>query len=109
MLHAYRTIEVPVEMQNGSTLEIRVPFTVELLHKVEETLKRAEDRVWFVIRKSDKSVIEAYEEFCRPYFPADFDWSQVDPTFAAVFFSHVRDELMRSIESCMTPPSDTGA
>lgn len=100
MLHPYRTIEIELEGKEGSPVEIRVPFTVELLHKVEETLGRTVGRKWFVLRRSDKSLIEAYEDFCRPYFPEHFDWSQVDPTFAALFFSNVKDTLLHSIDAC---------
>lgn len=100
MIEAYRTIEIQVEKKDRSILEVRVPFTVDLLHKVEETLKRTTGRVWFVFERSDKSIIEAYEEFCRPYFPDNFDWSEVQPTFAALFFSHVKEELVNSINAC---------
>lgn len=121
MLHAFRTIEIPVEMQDR-TLSIRVPFTVELLQRVEETLWDASQRHWFRLSRKEQSIIRAFEDFCRPYLPADFDFSQADPTFCAVFFSHVRDVLKRSIDDCMnstvpttgsdaptgeSPPTDT--
>lgn len=107
MIEAYRTIEIEVEGKDGSISEIHVPFTVELLHKVEATLKKTTGRVWFVFERSEKSIIEAYEEFCRPYFPEDFDWLHVQPTFAALFFSHVKNALLRSINDCITSTEPT--
>jgi hypothetical protein len=115
VIEAYRTIEIEVERNDGSIMEVKVPFTVELLHKVEETLKRTTGRVWFVFERSDKSIIEAYEEFCRPHFTEDIDWSQVQPTFAALFFSNVKDALLNSINAYTastqlteTPPEPMG-
>lgn len=99
MLEAFRTIEIPVDIQD-KYLEIRVPFDVDLLHKVEDTLKKTTGKTWFVFERSDKSIIETYEEFCRPYFPADFDWSKVQPTFAAFFFRYVKEALVDSIKDC---------
>jgi hypothetical protein len=107
VIEAYRTIRIPIELQDGLEREIEVPFTVVLLLRVEETLQKASSGTWFRLRKSDQSIIEAFEDFCRPYFSADFDFSQVQPTFCALFFSNVRKELLRSIDDCMTSMKST--
>lgn len=101
MLSPYRTIAIDVE--GIGTVE--VPFTVELLHRVEDTLQKTEGRVWFILRRSDKSILQVFEEFCRPYL--DIDFSKVQPTFCALFFSSVRSELVRSINDCMNSMTST--
>ncbi|HEV7282296.1 MAG TPA: hypothetical protein VGN57_18990 [Pirellulaceae bacterium] len=108
MLHAFRTIEIPLELKDG-VVQVRVPFTVALLQQVEETLMRCAELqwAWFRVRRSDKTVLHAYQDFCRPYFPADFDYEQADPTLFALFFSHVRAEFLRSINACNSSTSST--
>ena len=106
-IQAFRTIEIPLDLGDGEMLYIKVPFTVDLLRQVEETLMKANTRVWFRLNKRDQSTIDAFEEFCRPYFPKEFDFSQKQPTLSAVFFSRVRDELTLSIDGCMASAKPT--
>lgn len=97
MLEAYKTITVPISVAEEE-FEIQVPFTVELLRRVEDTAREISERHWFVLKKSDKSIVESFTNFCRPYFPEDFDFDKVQPTFTAFFFQRVRNELHSSIE-----------
>lgn len=106
-LHAFRTIEIPIEMNDGAVREIRVPFTLDLMERAEETIIKASERSWWRIRPSDKTVREAFMEFCSLYLPENFDYKNADPTFPALFFSRVRDELNRSIENCMASTKST--
>lgn len=107
-LSAYREIVIPVDFGKGEE-EIRVPFTVELLKRVEDTLLMAQDVnfAWFRIRKSDKTVLAIYEAFCKPYIPA-IDFSKLQPTFCSLFFSAVRRELLRSIDESQKSLVSTG-
>lgn len=106
-LHAFRTIEIQIEMQDGTIQEIRVPFTLELMERAEETIIAASERSWWRLRPSDKTIRESFIEFCRLYLPATFDYAKADPTFPALFFSRVRDELNRSINGCMNSTRST--
>lgn len=109
MLQAFRMIEIPVELQGGQAVTVTVPFTVELLERVEETIWKASERSWYRLRPKDESVVRAFEEFCRPYLPQDFPYKLAQPTFCALFFSRVRDELNRSIADCMKSTTSTAA
>jgi hypothetical protein len=119
-LAAFRFITIPIDESREPGVEahslVTIPFNVELLQRVEETIQKTEGRTWFRLKRSDKSIIEAFEDFCRPYLPAHFDFRQVQPTFCALFFSRVRSALLRSIEDCVTsmrstttPPDATDA
>ncbi len=108
-LSAFRTIEIPVELENGAIQEVRVPFTVELLFRAEETIQKAAQRKWWRLKPKEESIVLAFVEFCQAYMPAGFDYSRVDPTFPALFFSRVRDELNRSIDNCMNSMTSTPA
>lgn len=108
MLQAFRTIDIGVELKDGQTVTISVPFTVELLERVEETIWKASERPWYRLRPKDESVVRAFEEFCKPYLPQDFPYQKAQPTFCALFFSGVRDELNRSIADCMKSTTSTG-
>lgn len=97
-LSAFREIVIPVDV--GDRIEeIKVPFTVGLLTRVENTLLLCQDVgfKWFRLKRSDKTVLAAYTAFCAPFFPDDFDFTKVQPTFAALFFSGVKRELVNSI------------
>lgn len=98
MLQAYRTITVDVDLGNEKKT-IEVPFTVELLARVEETLHRATGKTWFRLHKSEKSVIEAFNWFAEPYL-GGIDLSKVQPNFAPLFFSNVKNELLNSVNKC---------
>jgi hypothetical protein len=110
MIQAFKTVKIPIQIGEEER-EIEVPFTVELLRRVEDTIRDATGKRWFVLSKSEKSIVEAFEKFCKPYFPADFDFTQVQPTFCGLFFWHVRSALERSInewEDCMTSTAESG-
>jgi hypothetical protein len=104
---AYRTITIPVDL-GEEMRDIVIPFTVELMERVEETLQKTAvwEFRWFRIRKGDHTVREAYEEFCRPYLTG-IDLMKVQPTFCALFFSRVRAELLRSIGELVTSTTPT--
>lgn len=107
-LSAFREIIIPVDL-GEEIKEIRVPFTVDLLTRVENTLLMAQDAdfKWFRLRKSDKTVLAAYIAFCEPYFPQGFDFIGTQPTFAALFFSAVKRELLSSIDEFEKSMSST--
>lgn len=106
---AYRTISVPVDL-GGQTRDVRIAFDVALMERVEETLQKTADYDfrWFRVAKGQRTVREAYEEFCRPYL-AGVDLTKVQPTFCALFFSRVREELLRSIEGFVRSTTSTEA
>ena len=84
----------------GQVRAIRVPFDVELLQKYEEVLFRTQGRKWLIFRAkaSDQTILHEVAEFCRPYLPDDLDMQKLSPEFCALFFSRVRDELLRSLD-----------
>ncbi len=98
VLQAYRTINVEVEAEKTYTIEI--PFTVELLRHVEETIHECEGKIWFRFSAKQKSIIESFEKFAKRYIPSNIDLSQTQPNFTALFFSSVRDALMTSMNDC---------
>ncbi|QDT46163.1 hypothetical protein Pan258_01800 [Symmachiella dynata] len=98
MLEAFRNIEIPVQLKDR-TETIQIPFTVELLHRVEETIERSKGASWLRLFKNEKSLVEAFDWFAGEYLPADLDLSKVHPTFTALFFSSVRSELISSFNT----------
>ena len=105
MLQVYRTITVDIDL-GGKPLTVEIPFTVELLRRVEETIHQCEGRVWFRASAREKSILEAFEKFAREFLPG-IDLSQAQPDFSALFFSRVRDELMTSIGQCIASMRST--
>ena len=97
MIEAYKTITVEVDV-NGRPHAFEVPFTVELLERVEETIQRTAGRQWFRLSPKEKSIIEAFDWFAAPYVDG-LDLKQVHPTFTALFFSSVKSELVSSINA----------
>lgn len=93
-MKAYRSIEIYID-----DLEqvIEVPFTVELMRRVEEVNEKLQKAEWFVMGWRAKRITDAFEDFAKPYFPKDFDFSKTQPTFTAFFFKNVRDQLHDSI------------
>lgn len=96
VIEAYRSISVPVKV-GEDVLELEVPFTVELVHRLEESIQQTKGATWLRFGKREKSLIEVFDAFIKPYLPEDIDLSKVHPTFSGLFFSHVREELMSSI------------
>lgn len=107
MIQAFRTIDVPIEMQEGEIRMISVPLDVELMERIEETTFKAQEKPWWRVRPSDETIRDAFLEFCKPYLPEDFPYQKAQPTFPALFFSHCRTALNDSINNCMKPPSST--
>jgi hypothetical protein len=98
-------------MDTGEGLtEVTVPLTVELLERAEETVQKCEDWgwVWFRMKKSEKTIIKAYEDFCRPYLPASLDLKKVQPNCCALFFSRVREESIDSMKKSTGSTASTG-
>lgn len=100
MIQAFREIEIPVQLKDRQ-ITVTVPFTVELMERVEQTIEKASKRTWFRTKAGDNTIVQAFQDFCKPYLPHDFDYSKADPTFFGVFFSRVRGELNHSIEKCL--------
>lgn len=98
-LIAFREIKIHVDLGGDEIRELKIPLNVELLERVEEALWKCDDWgwKWLRLKKSDKTIIRAYEDFCRPYFP-NLDFKKVAPDFCMLFFSRVREELV----ACMT-------
>jgi hypothetical protein len=107
MIQAFRSIRIPIAMKDGKQIEVNIPFDLSLLKSVEETLQNSEGKGWFRIRRKDHSILEDFQVFCAKYLPKDFPYEQADPTFCAVFFSHVRNELRRSILNCIRQMNST--
>jgi len=100
-LSAFKSITIPVDL-GTDVVEIKVPFTVELLEKVEDCLFAVQGvgLRWFRMKPSDKTVRDAYESFCKPFLPETLDLQKAQPTFCALFFSAVKNELLNSIHEC---------
>lgn len=96
-IQAYRTLTIPVDT-GDKIRDIPVPFTMELLERFEETIQKCSDYGWgwLRVKKADKSIITAYAEFCKPYI-GDLDLQKMQPNFAQLFFSRVRNELVDSM------------
>ena len=109
MLQTFRTFTIDIDSGDEIT-QVNIPFDVALLVRVEETLQKLAEPGWnwFRLKRSDKSILRVYEEFCRPFMPAKFDFAKVQPTFCALFFSRVRAELRRSINECIDFMNSTG-
>lgn len=97
MIQAFREIRLPVDLR-GEKQEFVLPFDMILLERVEDTLIKCEAAKWNWFRqKREKTVRDAYREFCEHYLPDDFPYDLADPTFCAVFFTHAKNELADSI------------
>ena len=91
-MKAFKTVTIDIE-DYGS---VEVPFNLELLQTVEETIKEASAADWFPFGKK-KRMTDIFIKFTKKYLP-DFDYEKADPTFPAFFFMSVRNELHRSIQ-----------
>lgn len=110
VIEAYKTITVNVDLGEGKILDVTIPFDVQLMQRVEDTIIAASARPWWRTRPSEKNAVQAFEDFCRPYLPDDLDFTTLSPTFCALFFSSVRDEFNRSFSELLnSTPSMAGS
>jgi len=106
VIEAYRAITVPIKL-GDDVIELNIPFTVELVHRLEDTIIETKGASWLRFGKREKSLIEVFDRFVAPYLTEDIDLTLVHPTFSGLFFSTVRDELMRSIKELENSTSST--
>lgn len=104
-IKVFRRLNIEIDGGEGmGIVTVDVPFDLLLLERFEDALHKCEDIGWKWIRfkRSDKTVLKAFREFCGHYLPATIDVEKAQPDFCAVFFSRVKVELIDSMSVSMT-------
>jgi hypothetical protein len=109
MIAAYRTIEVPVELEDR-IVDIKVPLTIDLLQHLEQTIEEAgKYQGWFRIGQwfKRRGMIDVFKDFADPYLPPEIVKSKVQPAFYSIFFSLVRKALVSSLNESILSTTST--
>lgn len=106
MIHAYRTIEIPLSAGDIQT-EIRVPLTISLLRRLEEAIEASgKSGGWFKLNRQ-ASLLDVFMRFAEPYIPSSLDRDLIQPAFYPLFFSLVRKSLMDSLNDSVNSMNST--